>query len=216
MGADPPAQTTPAGCWTGSPAPTRRSSAAATPIRPPEDASPKPPTSSQPCDCSKSTATSVGSTRNPPATPTAAADRPRRGSWSTLCHAPQKPHKPQKPPPNPFLWILWFLRRVAGVRNEGRSAHRGEVRRGGHGPSSSIWAVTLSNENGPSRSRPCPHPPPAVSDGHEPTRPTGGVQPRSRLDHVSGHVWPSNGSSQAGCDGMASAELIGGRGRWVR
>ena len=29
-------------------------------------------------------------------------------------------------------------------------------------------AVTLSNENGPSRSRPCLHPPPAASGGHEP------------------------------------------------
>ena len=48
MGAHP-ASTTPAGCWTGSPAPTRCSSAAATPTRPPAVASARPPTWSRPC-----------------------------------------------------------------------------------------------------------------------------------------------------------------------
>ena len=72
----------------------------------------------------------------PSRTRAAVADPPRRGSWSTLCRAPQKRQKPQKQPPELFLWILSFLRRVAGVPNEGRSARRGRVRRGGHGRSS--------------------------------------------------------------------------------
>jgi replicative DNA helicase len=42
------------------------------------------------CGCSRSTATSAGSTPSPPRTPAAAADPPRRGSWSTRCRAPQK------------------------------------------------------------------------------------------------------------------------------
>src|SRR5512132_3834709 len=108
---------TPAGCWTGSTAPTGRSSAAGTRMRPPLVAgSPRPSTSSQPYSSSKSTATSAGSIPNPPATPAAVAARPRRGSWSTLRHAPQKLHKPQKPRPALFLWILWFLWRVATPR----------------------------------------------------------------------------------------------------
>ena len=51
-----PAPTTPAGCWTGSPGPTRSSSAAATPTWPLlAAASPRPPTSSRPSACSRST-----------------------------------------------------------------------------------------------------------------------------------------------------------------
>jgi hypothetical protein len=38
---------------------------------------------------------------NPPATRTAVADPPRRGSWSTLCHAPQKPQNHKKTPAGP-------------------------------------------------------------------------------------------------------------------
>jgi transposase len=55
---------------------------------------------------------------------------------------------------DPFLWILSFLRRAAGVPNEGHPARPGAVQRGNDGRSPSIWAVTLSNKNGPSRSRP--------------------------------------------------------------
>jgi hypothetical protein len=66
--------------------------------------------------------------------------------------------QPARPPLSPAN-----LRRAAGVLNEGRSARRAGVRWGGHGRSCSIWAVTLSNENGSSRSWPCPHPPPALS-----------------------------------------------------
>jgi Protein of unknown function (DUF3987) len=72
-------------------APTAPSSAAAMPIAPPPAAaSPRPPTSSQPFGCSRSTATCAASTPSPRRTPAAAADPPRRGSWSTLCRAPQK------------------------------------------------------------------------------------------------------------------------------
>ena len=146
--------------------------------------------------CSRSTATSAASTPNPPGTRAAAADRPRRGSWSTLCHAPQKRQKQQKQPPGPFLWILSFLRRVAGVPNEGRSARRDRVRWGGQGRfSHSLPAVTLSNENGPSRSRPCLHPPPAASGGHEPAMAAGEERPRTGLGHLSGCAWPRTGSS---------------------
>ena len=85
----------------------RPSSAAATPTGPPPAAaSPRPPTSSQPSGCSRSTATCAASTLSHPRTPAAVADRPRRGSWSTLCRAPQKRQKQQKQPPDPFLWIL--------------------------------------------------------------------------------------------------------------
>src|SRR5215217_3713831 len=136
---------------------------------PPAVASPRPPPSSQPYGCSRSTATCAASTLNHRRTPAAAADRPRRGSWSTLCRAPQKRQKQQKLAPELFLWLVSFLRRTAGVPNEGPSAPRTQVRQDGHSRSSSIWAVTLSNENGPSRSRPCPDPPPALSGRHAPT-----------------------------------------------
>jgi len=74
----------------------------------PAAASPRPPTSNQPCDCWKSTATCVGSTLNLPATHRAVADRPHRGSWSTLCHAPQKPQKPQNPRRSRFCGFCGF------------------------------------------------------------------------------------------------------------
>ena len=96
-----------------------------------------------------------------------------------------------------FCRFCAFLRRAAGVPNEGRSARRGGVRRGGHGRSCSIWAVTLSNENGPSRSRPCPHPPPAVSGGHKPAMADRrAAATPSGLDHVRGCGWPTHGSSR--------------------
>src|SRR5512132_745273 len=40
--------------------------------------------------------------------------------------------------------------------------------------------------------------------------------PHTGLDDVSGHVWPSAGSSQAGSQGAVGAEIVGGRGRWRR
>ncbi len=80
--------------------------------------------------------------------------------------------------------------RAAGVPNEGPSARRGGVRRGGHGRSCASWAVTLSNENGPSRSRPCPRPPPAVSGGNTPT-------PADRRGAASQWCGPCGGSSLA-------------------
>src|SRR5215211_5399330 len=160
----------PAGCWTGLPAPTAPSSAAATPMWPPPAAgSPRPLTSSQPYGCSRSMATCAGSTLSPPGTPAVVAARPRRGSWSTLCHAPQKQHKPQKPSPELFLWILWFLWRVAGVPDDGHSARRDRVWRAQSRSSDSLPAVTLSNENGPSRSWPCRHPYAAGFGAHKPT-----------------------------------------------
>jgi hypothetical protein len=93
MGADS-RMTTPAGCWTGSPALTGPSSAAAMPTgRPRGDGSRRRPTLSQPCGCSRSTATSGGSTLSPPVTRMAAADPPPRGFWSILCRGPQKQQK---------------------------------------------------------------------------------------------------------------------------
>ena len=56
----------------------------------PAAASPPPPTSNRPCGCSRSTAISAGSTLNPRRSRAAGAGLPRRGSWSTLCRAPQK------------------------------------------------------------------------------------------------------------------------------
>ena len=215
MGGDPRLDDA-AGCSTGSAAPTGRSSAAATRMwPPPAAASPRPPTSNQPCDCWKSTATCVGSTLNLPATHRAVADRPHRGSWSTLCHAPQKSQKPQKPPPEPFLWILW---RVARVPNERRSARHGRVRDGRQGRfSCSRLAVTLSNENGSSRSRPTRHPPAAASGRQE--LPWAASEPLSRtgLDTADGRAWtrPSVGQS-AGQIPRCGCRDIGGRGRWRR
>src|SRR4029453_5036046 len=143
-------------------APTKCSSAVATPIRPPAAASARRPTSSQPYPCWRSTAGRAGATPSPPVAPRRGAAPPRRGSWSTLCTHPQKPQKPQKPPPELFLWILWFLRCVVGVPNEGLSAPRAPP---GRAPQSRAPppppAVTLSNETAPSRSRPCPRPPAA-------------------------------------------------------
>ena len=149
----------------------RRSSAAATPTRPPPAAaSPRPPTSSQPYGCSRSTATCAGSTLSPPRTRTAAADRPRRGSWSTLCRAPQKRQKHTKTTAGA---VSVDSVRFCGARLESpmRGARLAVTESSGAATAAprSIWAVTLSNENGPSRSRPCPHPPPAVSGGHKPT-----------------------------------------------
>jgi hypothetical protein len=78
MGADP-ASTTPAGCSTGSTALTRHSSPAATPTTLlPGGASPRPPTSTLPSPCSRSTATYAGSTPTRPGP--RAAGRPPRGS----------------------------------------------------------------------------------------------------------------------------------------
>jgi Protein of unknown function (DUF3987) len=74
------------------------------------------------------------------------------------------------PAPELFLWILWFLWRVVGVPNEGRSTggdrgRRGEWRRFSH----ALPAVTLSNENGPSRSWPSPYLSPAACGRHKAT-----------------------------------------------
>jgi len=120
-----------------------------------------------------------------------------------------------KQPPKRFLSILSFLRRAAGVPNEGRSAPPDTVRRGGHGHSSSRWAVTLSNENDP---QPFPamfptrlRPPPAATS---PPWPTGEVPPASGLDHIRGHGWPNTGSSQARSHGVVAVD--GRRGRWRR
>ena len=66
--------------------------------------------------------------------------------------APQKRHKQQKQAAELFLSILAFLRCAAGVPNEERSAHRDSVW-SGHGRFfDSSPPVTLSNENGSSRS----------------------------------------------------------------
>jgi replicative DNA helicase len=89
-----------------------------------------------------------------------------------------------KPPPELFLWILWFLRRVVGVPNEGPSARRDRARRGRQGlVSHPLPAVTLSNENGPSRSRPDRQsaPKPHGRQGPGFVRPEGLDQRRSRL-----------------------------------
>jgi hypothetical protein len=95
----------------------------------------------------------------------------QRYRWSELYRLTQLSNldKHQKQLPELFLSILAFLRRAAGVPNEGRSAPSDNVRRDGHGGLSSRWAVTLSNENGPSRSRPCPHPPLVLCGRHAPT-----------------------------------------------
>src|SRR5215203_4206443 len=114
----------PAGCWTGSPAPTRPSSPAATPTWPPPAAGfPRPPAWTPPWPCWRSTATSAGSTPTPPAP--RAAGRPRRGSWSTLCHAPQNPHNLQNPCRQPVLWVLWVLWRVAAPQGAADAGHGG-------------------------------------------------------------------------------------------
>ena len=88
-----------------------------------------------------------------------------------------------KPPPDPFLWILWILWRVAGVPNERPSARRHRTQRGSHGPlAKDPPAVTLSNENSPSRSRACPHPPPTAFSGDKPTM----ARRRAAVRHWSG------------------------------
>jgi hypothetical protein len=75
---------TPAGCWSGSTAQTKGSSAAVTHMRPPlVAASARPPTSTLPSPCLTSTAGSAVLTPTCPAP--RGAGHPRRGSWSTLC-----------------------------------------------------------------------------------------------------------------------------------
>ena len=124
-------------------------------------------------------------------------------------HAPQKPQNPQEPPPDPFLWILWFLWRVVGAPTERPSARRHRARRGSHGPlAKDLPAVTLSNENSPSRSRPSLESCPAVSGAQRPAdapRRASHAPPGS--NGVAGHVatprqdapgspWARNGTLQ--------------------
>jgi hypothetical protein len=74
-----------------------------------------------------------------------------------------------KPPPDPFLWILWFPWTVAGVPTDGSSGRRHRAREGGRDRASgSPRAVTLSNENGLSRSRPSQQTRPAPNDRRRP------------------------------------------------
>src|SRR5215207_6667157 len=117
---------TPVGCWTGSAAPARRSSAAATPTRPPVAAFGRPATSSRPWPCWRSTAGYAASTPTPPGP--RAAGHPRRGSWSTPCTPPQNPHNPQNLARRLVLWVLWVLWRVATPR-EAADADQGGLSR---------------------------------------------------------------------------------------
>ena len=188
-------------------APTGPSSAAATPTGPPPAAaSPRPPTSSQPCGCSRSTATCAGSTPSPPRTP-----RPRPTRLPAVPGQPSAAHRRNHRNTKTTAGAVSVDSVVSvarlGVPNEGHSARRRGASGGGHGRSCSIWAVTLSNENGPSRSRPCPHPPPAVSGGHKPTMADRRGAASLWSGHVRGHVWPSTGSSPAV---QTTAETVGG------
>jgi hypothetical protein len=71
---------------------------------------------------------------------------------------------------SPFLWFLRFLRRPTGARGDQAKAHRQADREGPQDRSSRApRGVTLSNENGRSRFRPCLHPAPAASASHEPS-----------------------------------------------
>ena len=93
---------TPAGCWSGSAAPARCSSLAATPTAlPPEGAFPRPPTSTPPSPYSGSTAGSAGSTPTRPAP--GEAGRLPHGSWSTLCTRRQNLHNLQNLTRRPVL-----------------------------------------------------------------------------------------------------------------
>jgi hypothetical protein len=75
-----------------------------------------------------------------------------------------------KPPPSPFLWFLRFLRRPTGAHGDDATAHRQPDREGPPDPASRAQRpVTLSNENGPSRSRPSPYPSPAAGGRHTAT-----------------------------------------------
>jgi hypothetical protein len=49
-----------------------------------------------------------------------------------------------------------------------------------------------------------------------PPWPTGEAPPTSGLDHMRGHVRWSTGNSQAESHGELAAEIVGGRGRWLR
>ena len=218
--AETPASTTLAGCSTGSAAPTGRSSAAATCMwPPPAAASPRPPTSNQPCDCWKSTATCVGSTLNLPATHRAVADRPHRGSWSTLCHAPQKPQKPQKPRRSRFCGFCgfcgaWPESQMSGDRlamtESGMAARATFPARG--------WLSRY-----PTRMAPAV---PGQADIHLPwllaarSLPWAASEPLSRtgLDTADGRAWtwPSVGQSAGQIPRCDRCRDVGGRGRWRR
>ena len=70
----------------------------------PGGASPRPPTSTPPWPCWRSTAGSAGSTPTRPGP--RAAGRPPRGSWSTPCTLRQNLHNPQNLTRRPVLWVL--------------------------------------------------------------------------------------------------------------
>jgi replicative DNA helicase len=79
---------------------TRRHAHAAAPAA----AFARPLTSTRPWPCWRSMATCAAST--PTRLGPRAADPPHRGSWSTLCHAPQNPQNLQNPARRPVLWVL--------------------------------------------------------------------------------------------------------------
>ena len=212
-----PASTTPAGCWTGSPGPTRSSSAAATPTERPPRPLPqghRPRAGPQPARGARLSAPRRSRPSRDP------HGRGRPASPRFLVNPLPPIHRNHRNHKNPrrtcFCGFCGFCGAWSESPMSGPRLAATEPGMAAMAPSPRISAVTLSNENGPSRSRPCPHPPPSAFSGDSPPWPAGEPLSGTGLDHRSGPVWPCAGIPRAGSHGEVAAEVVGGGRRWLR